>query len=403
MGRDIMKKYCLVGFFIMLFLIPTRAQSVTMDSSSHINHRIQIVDSLVIASDAELEEISTSGSGTPLDPYVLSGIVSETTQSSIKVSNTRRHFVIKDSLIWFHLYFGVGIHFSNVSHGSLIDSTVRGAEIGVLIEDSFNCSISGVAVDDCDYGVQFSHSFDCSVTENRFFWGGRGIYLDKSNYTFVTGNVIVHNDEYGIAVDGQNNTIFGNEIGWNVDNAADFGQLNQWDNGISVGNSWSDYSGEGNYSIHGFPGIADKYPTLMVENDYQGPEVNHSPPHQGVIDAVGPPMSQLHLEVNVSDLSGVDTVLLWRFGNGEWTRIEMTHHLAAGDCEIYAFTLEGPFTYLAMTYYIWANDSEGYSSRSRSYGFSWGTNPMDYTLGLFVGAILIIAASLVIALRRYRR
>jgi hypothetical protein len=72
-------------------------------------------------------------------------------------------------------------------------------------------------------------------------------------------------------VSGSNNTLFGNKIGWNGGpmsgdyNAMDYGSNNTWDDGVSAGNAWHDYSGTGMYSIYGSAGSVDRYPSLLTD------------------------------------------------------------------------------------------------------------------------------------------
>jgi parallel beta-helix repeat protein len=98
-------------------------------------------------------------------------------------------------------------------------------------------------------GVQFSESYNCTITRN---W-------------------IYENGGPGVTLSGSNNMLFGNKIGWNSGplfgdcNAYDYGLNNTWDDGVSVGNAWHDYSGTGVYSISGIAGSVDRYPSLLTD------------------------------------------------------------------------------------------------------------------------------------------
>jgi parallel beta-helix repeat protein len=99
-----------------------------------------------------------------------------------------------------------------------------------------------------------------------------GVYMD-----FTSGVVIVGNKIYGHAGFGLNvrsyalfSEIYNNMIGFNgLANAVDIGIFNEWDDGINTGNVWSDYSGEGVYSVSGLS--VDNYPLgfLTWQDDVQ--------------------------------------------------------------------------------------------------------------------------------------
>jgi len=49
-------------------------------------------------------------------------------------------------------------------------------------------------------------------------------------------------------------------------NGFDEGTDNQWDDGISKGNAWSDYSGTGTYPVDGTANSIDHYPSQILDN-----------------------------------------------------------------------------------------------------------------------------------------
>jgi hypothetical protein len=56
------------------------------------------------------------------------------------------------------------------------------------------------------------------------------------------------------------NTIYLNRFVNNAEQARDFGKFNRWDDGISLGNYWSDYEGIGPYQINGDARSRDHHP-----------------------------------------------------------------------------------------------------------------------------------------------
>lgn len=99
-----------------------------------------------------------------------------------------------------------------------------------------------------------------------------GIYMDFTSGVVIVGNKIYGNTGYGLNVRTYAlfSEIYNNMFGFNeAGNAYDNGLFSEWDDGISMGNVWSDYSGEGVYSISGL-GV-DAYPLgfLTWQEDIQ--------------------------------------------------------------------------------------------------------------------------------------
>jgi hypothetical protein len=80
--------------------------------------------------------------------------------------------------------------------------------------------------------------------------------------------LIANNSRTGIELgpDSSNNLIFGNAIGWNAfRNAEDAGTDNSWDDGVSLGNWWSDFNSTESdvYEIEGRANSQDNYPQVF--------------------------------------------------------------------------------------------------------------------------------------------
>ena len=191
----------------------------------------------------------------------------------------------------------------------------RSAQTRIIDSQIRNCSEEGVFLSVCPFyiienctiednlGGVYPHIYsnngtvaNCTIRRNKsnypYYGGVAGISL--SNNSTVIGNIITENgigifiygahclviynvityNEYGIYI-GENlagygespnsNRIYGNEIGWNhLANAHDGAwSYNEWDDGVSLGNCWSDYYGIGNYEIsrHNI----DHFPKLLPE------------------------------------------------------------------------------------------------------------------------------------------
>ena len=143
------------------------------------------------------------------------------------------------------------------NNGTIVNCTIRGNKfvsrdyIALVagIHLSTNSTVIGNTITDNNIGI-FIYGAHCLVVYNVITHNGYGIYIGEA----LTG--------YGESP--RYNRIYGNEIGWNYfANAYEYLTTNQWDDGISIGNSWSDYYGIGYYEI--CPGSIDHFPKLLPE------------------------------------------------------------------------------------------------------------------------------------------
>jgi parallel beta-helix repeat protein len=131
-----------------------------------------------------------------------------------------------------------------------------------------NCTILGKTPD--IYGIGINLSNNSTAIGNIISENYIGIYVYGA-HCLVVNNTITRNG-YGINIgeaytgygeDSYANRIYGNEIGWNsLANAYDVSwRYNEWDDGVSIGNSWSDYYGIGYYVIT--RDVVDHFPRLL--------------------------------------------------------------------------------------------------------------------------------------------
>ncbi len=156
-----------------------------------------------------------------------------------------------------------------VIHGD--DSIVSGNDIrgtGFWLRGS-NSRISDNTFQ-CPTTVQDSNN---TIIRNNIFtnvsWNsGPALQVVWSDSVTIVNNTITYNADYGVLLHGCSNClIYRNQIGWNsFQNAYDSsGENNIWDDGISIGNTWSDYSGQGEYEIEGSSGSVDRYPSRLID------------------------------------------------------------------------------------------------------------------------------------------
>jgi len=120
------------------------------------------------------------------------------------------------------------------------------------------------------YGIVVWESMVFIVYNNTVFDNNEGISIMMAPSSQVFFNIVENNTGTGITFGWGSDLCYAycNRIGWNTaGNALDDGSTNFWDNGVNMGNFWSDYSGTGTYSISGNAGSVDNYP-LSINDEF---------------------------------------------------------------------------------------------------------------------------------------
>lgn len=165
-------------------------------------------------------------------------------------------------------------------------SSSREESVGIFLRYALNSTVLNNTCKMNTYeGIYVYGSQECKILNNTSNMNGRnGIAIGNSENSRVINNTAIGNIDYGFSIDSGDSCVFvgntimnngfgiialsgttshkvyGNIIGWNnIWNARDYGYGNFWDDGISIGNRWGDYTGsEVYYWISG--GTVDHYP-----------------------------------------------------------------------------------------------------------------------------------------------
>lgn len=135
-----------------------------------------------------------------------------------------------------------GLFFERSFNALVANSSISGSRIGLGLWRSGLCDILNNTLSFNTWGTEFYNTSDCFFVNNTVLYNKVGVYLASSC---------------------DDNMIFGNSIGWNEwYNARSDNYSNQWDDGVSRGNRWSDYDGSGVYEINHYE--VDRFPELLV-------------------------------------------------------------------------------------------------------------------------------------------
>jgi parallel beta-helix repeat protein len=185
----------------------------------------------------------------------------------------------------------------------MVGSEVHSSVFGVFISSLFNFQLLNNSIHDNNFGVYVAFSSSVQLLNNSINKNRYGVYLSSLNTGYLGWNAIsqntmdgvyskssksinmtrnIINDNQGIGINLIGTAgcwIFDNELGWNTkDNAVDDqGSIltagNNWDDGVRIGNAWSDFKGSGVYLISGQKDSVDKYPTTILSID-NPPDIN---------------------------------------------------------------------------------------------------------------------------------
>ena len=149
-----------------------------------------------------------------------------------------------------------GIHLNDSSFCNVQGNDVFGnMQDGIdCVKGSSNAINWNTVYDNAFYGIVCWEVNGFNIHHNLVYQNVDGIGVNMAPASQVTYNNVQNNTGVGITVSWGSTDcdIYGNHIGWNTGgNSMDDGSSNMWDNGINMGNFWSDYSGTGTYSIPG--------------------------------------------------------------------------------------------------------------------------------------------------------
>ncbi|MHA1389301.1 MAG: right-handed parallel beta-helix repeat-containing protein [Candidatus Thorarchaeota archaeon] len=327
-----MRKESTIICLIIILFLNTNVQSFHVDESIPASELIESNDSIVsdwmqelqehepieIFSDADFVDQGWLGNGSESNPFIIEGIRIRAEYSSIFIWNTTKHFEIRRCLfttIEDPIGGGPALSFRNVTNGYVTGCFINETNYGISVRNSTDCQItdnivSGSIYDaiifegglgflianntihDTGSGILMMETTDFTIRDNRIYDCSRGLYLTDVQscnilgntiwknshgvdltigHGIITNNTIYGNTGIGIRIDAglASNMVYGNRIGWNdVQNAVDNSNSTGWDDGLGIGNSWSDYNGTGQYPVPGSSVSHDSWPLILVDNTF---------------------------------------------------------------------------------------------------------------------------------------
>ncbi|MFX0108148.1 MAG: nitrous oxide reductase family maturation protein NosD, partial [Candidatus Hodarchaeota archaeon] len=180
---------------------------------------------------------------------------------------------------------GTAIWIASSDHTIVRHNTISSSYTGILASgwnitlqsNSILFSSSAGVSPPYSCGLKGVYLYNSTIVDNHIRSGDNRGILVLGNHSRFFDNIVLFNYNIGIELyeGSTRNILYNNTIGHNQGgNAVDNGFDNQWDDGISLGNLWSDYYGNRTtYPIPGVAGSVDRYPIA----DASPPVIEGSP------------------------------------------------------------------------------------------------------------------------------
>jgi parallel beta-helix repeat protein len=175
-----------------------------------------------------------SGSGTPEDPYLISGWEIDSEYGyAIEITDTRMHFVISEVSLFSSIVgtYGVGVVLRNVTNGAVIDSSLRELFWGIQVINSQNITIGRCAFEEITQCAIYASSQscllsptmnltirDCMIAGCRVVTDEGGTIINNGLELVSTQDVLVQNNSVAGAMRALqswycvNMTVYGNSL-----------------------------------------------------------------------------------------------------------------------------------------------------------------------------------------------
>ena len=307
-----------VGFLmIVLDETPPGGGKTTIEGDTYTQHPPITLRSNTEFANQAAEE-GWKGTGTSSNPYLIENLWIRSDAECVDISGITIHFVVRNCFLSStselsadcaaisiynssnaHLESCIvhsnddGMQFFLSSECTVHNCTIEALSVGVNATESHDLQFESSDIRNCTYGVtiigspgvDLSHNWIChnewgvlaqfsdscrlwnnTISENQ---EGVDLQILCTNWS-IRNNTVLNNTGVGIRLGEQtgNISLVCNRLGWNeMSNAIDDGLDNEWDDGVSQGNYWSDYDGSGVYLVPGSAGSVDHYPLLLEESN----------------------------------------------------------------------------------------------------------------------------------------
>jgi len=174
---------------------------------------------IFIESDNDLESYGFPGNGTENNPYRIENYTIDTyKQFGILVVNTTKHVIVRNNSVS-AMYTALKAEFNAPGTLSFHNNTGYNSTIGLCTKFTAGIIVQNNICNKNEYGMSFSSVFSLEIENNTIFDNEKGINLENNNsYSIVRYNNLRGNEEAIIVLNTrdvliENNTIRNNDLG----------------------------------------------------------------------------------------------------------------------------------------------------------------------------------------------
>ncbi len=289
-------------------------------------------------------------------------VISFISQTAVYLSSSSFSIIANNT---FTSNIKTSLHLQNSVASSVINNTMDYGERGIYIYSSSNTLLQDNYISNTLTGMDIASNY-CNITLNRLYSNNKALLLNYNSNSSITSNIFYNSSTYAVdlSTNSVGHVLYSNyfiDNGGATSQALDDGTSNMWYNlSLLFGNYWSDWSGDGNYSIDGSANSFDLYPALPP--DVIAPFIS---------DIAFSPLipyddDTISISCTVYDNVMVDSVLLfYRIDSGSFVSLLMT-----GSSSLYNISI-GPFdANSTISFYIFSNDTSSNSASSSTISFS---------------------------------
>ncbi len=184
---------------------PNNLAGILSQNTLHSFNRYEVHDPISIAGNDNFIAYATAegwyGNGSQAYPYEISdlSIIGTSVSDLINIQNTSVYFQIKNCLL---SHGGVGICFSNVRNGQIINNSVYNNQwIGITLKNSNGTPLlENTVCNNLWVGIRIQDSNTCTVINNNVSNNDLGILIETSNRMYFSGNQVTNNGRIGISL-----------------------------------------------------------------------------------------------------------------------------------------------------------------------------------------------------------
>ena len=251
---------------VVLVIHPDPIVTELMPSTS--NPALFQLNSIVVESNDDLAQYSTSGTGSKNDPYILRDIEVISPYLCVDIHDTDAFFIVRRCKLICTDALTPVVLLNQVENGTFDNCTIRGGNKAIEIHNSTNIRIINSRIYDSPRGIYLEDSERCLIQECKIFSNAIGLLLRNSDGSDINSNSVYSNSFIGLYIDenSNNNTVYLNKFGWNEENAVADGSSNQFFDSSRHGNVWSNYNDSEKYRIIGNGNFTDPYADILVDS-----------------------------------------------------------------------------------------------------------------------------------------